>query len=206
MSHLHLSLCLFTHNTNMILLPDHNSIISHLNILFAGVSMQVREDMATRFPFTSGQLPVRYLGLPLLTKCMTSNDYLPLIEKIRKKITSWTARLLSFAGRLQLITSVIQSLTNFWLSAFRLPSECLKEIEWLCSAFLWSGPVLDSRKAKISWHMVCKPKHEGGLGLRPLKEVNAVSCLKMIWRILSSHNSLWVHWIRVYLLRHETFW
>lgn len=175
-------------------------------IFFSGVSAQVREDMALRFPFTAGQLPVRYLGLPLLTKCMSSNDYLPLIEKIRKKFTSWTARFLSFAGRLQLIASVIQSLTNLWLSAFRLPFECLKEIERLCSAFLWSGPTLNSHKAKISWHEICQPKREGGLGLRPLKEVNAVSCLKMVWRILSSKNSLWVNWIKAYLLRHGSFW
>ncbi|CAA7034130.1 unnamed protein product [Microthlaspi erraticum] len=175
-------------------------------IFLAGVSNQIKEDMALCFPFTVGQLPAHYLGLPLLTKCMSSHDYLPLIERIRKKITSWTARFLSFAGRLQHIASVIQSLTNFWLSAFRLPSECLKEIERLCSAFLWSGPTLSSHKAKISWSEVCKPKREGGLGLRPLKEVNAVSCLKMAWRILSSTNSLWVNWIKAYLIRQDSFW
>ncbi|CAA7032839.1 unnamed protein product [Microthlaspi erraticum] len=123
-------------------------------------------------------------------------------------MTSWTARLLCFAGRLQLISSVIQSLTNFWLSAFRLPSplECLKEIEGLCSAFLWSGPVLNTSKAKISSQEVCRPKREGGLGLRPLKEVNMVSCLKLVWRILSSHDSLWVNWIKSYLIRQGSFW
>ncbi|CAA7032183.1 unnamed protein product [Microthlaspi erraticum] len=128
-------------------------------IYFAGVSPQVRESMATLFPFTSGQLPVRYLGLPLLTKCMTRNDFLPLVEKIRKRLPP---------GRL--------------------------------------GPSLNAKKAKIAWHDVCKPKREGGLGLRRLKEANAVSCFKMVWRILSSQNSLWVNWIKAYLIQHETFW
>ncbi|XP_010421785.1 PREDICTED: uncharacterized protein LOC104707187 [Camelina sativa] len=103
---------------------------------------------------------------------MTSGDYLPLIEKIRMRIASWTARMLSFAGRLQLISSVLFSLTNFWISAFRLPKACIKEIDRLCSAFLWSGPSLNTKKAKVAWSEVCLPKSEGGLGLRSLEEAN----------------------------------
>ncbi|CAA0406061.1 unnamed protein product [Arabidopsis thaliana] len=141
-------------------------------LYMAGVRDSERERILSSFPFESGTLPVRYLGLPLLTKRMTTSDYSPLIERIRERIGSWTAKHLSFAGRLQLISSVIHSLTNFWMSAFRLPSACTKEIDSLCSAFLWSGPELSSKKAKISWSEVCIPKEEGGLGLRSLKEVN----------------------------------
>lgn len=38
--------------------------------------------------------------------------------------------------------------------------------------------------------------------IRPLKEVNEVSCLNLIWRILS----LWVKWIQVYLIIKGSFW
>lgn len=104
-------------------------------LFMAGITAQKQDDILHQFPFASGSLPVRYLGLPLLTKRMTVSDYLPLIEKIRKRISSWTNRFLSYAGRLQLINSVITSLVNFWMAAFRLPSSCIKEIERLCSAF-----------------------------------------------------------------------
>lgn len=114
-------------------------------------------------------------------------------------------RFLSYAGRVQLIDSVIMSLTNFWMAAFRLPSGCIKEIERLCSAFLWSGPELNGRKAKIAWSDICKLKTEGGLGIRPLKEVNLVICLKLTWRILSAH-SMWVNWVKAYLVRKGSFW
>ncbi|CAA7036400.1 unnamed protein product [Microthlaspi erraticum] len=159
-------------------------------IFLVGVSETVKLQMSTQFGFESGSFPVRYLGLPLLTKRMSPTDYLPLLEKIRQKITSWKTRPLSFAGRLALINSVLMSLTNFWLSAFKLPSACLKQIEQLCSAFLWSGPSLNPHKAKLSWTEICKPKAEGGLGLRPLKEINMVSCLKMIWVSLPTQQSL----------------
>jgi len=175
-------------------------------VYLAGVPSSLSQEIKDRYHFDVGHLPVRYLGLPLVTKRLTSTDYRSLLEQIKKKIGSWTARYLSYAGRLSLITSVLWSTCNFWLSAFRLPRGCIKEIEKLCSAFLWSGPDLNPHKAKLSWVDVCKPKQEGGLGLRPLKEINDVCCLKLIWRLVSHANSLWVQWIEKYLLKADTFW
>lgn len=54
--------------------------------------------------------------------------------------------------------------------------------------------------------MVTQPKNEGGLGLRNLKESNTVNGLKLVWRIASAQNSLWVKWIRMHLLRKYSFW
>lgn len=34
-------------------------------------------EILAHFPFESGSLPVRYLGLPLLSKRMSANDYSP---------------------------------------------------------------------------------------------------------------------------------
>ncbi|KAL1194824.1 putative ribonuclease H protein [Cardamine amara subsp. amara] len=172
----------------------------------AGVTNHVQQELMNHFPFAMGQLPVRYLGLPLVTKRLTSADYSPLLEQIRKRIGSWTARYLTFAGRLNLISSVLWSIVNFWLAAFRLPKSCIKEIDRMCSSFLWSGPDMNLNKAKITWEEVCKTKQEGGLGLRSLREANDVSCLKLIWRIVSHGPSLWVKWIKTYLIKHDSFW
>lgn len=113
---------------------------------------------------------------------------------------------LSYAGRLQLLSSVISSITNYWISVYRLPSSCIMEIDQLCSTFLWSGPELNSNKAKVNWLEVCHPKKEGGLGLQYLKEANKIICLKLIWRILYAKDSIWVHWISNTILKQKTFW
>ncbi|KAL1198538.1 putative ribonuclease H protein [Cardamine amara subsp. amara] len=175
-------------------------------LYLAGVTAPTRDGINTRFPFSIGQLPVRYLGLPLLTRKMTATAYQPLIDSIKGKINTWTTRFLSLAGRLQLISSVLMSISNFWLSAFQLPKACLKEIEKLCSSFLWSGPALNPKKAKVAWEDLCKPKDEGGLGLRPLSEVSKVFRLKLVWRIISASSSLWVKWIQMNLLHKGSFW
>lgn len=143
-------------------------------IYMAGISEDERSRILRNFPLAVGDLPVRYLGLPLMTQAMKRQDYLPLIERIRGQISTWMSRFLSYAGRMLLIKSVLMSTVYFWAEAFRLLSQCVKEIEQLCSVFLWSGPDLKSSGAKVAWQDVCKPTNEGGLGIRALKEVNLV--------------------------------
>lgn len=169
-----------------------------MTIYYAGISEDSVHQMEQRFAFATGKLPVRYLGLPLLSKRMGKSDYNVLIETIRKHINIWTNRFLSMAGRLQLIKSVLLSIVNFWMAGFLLPGECIKEINSISSAFLWSGPALNTRKAK--------DKNEGGLGVRPLKEINNICCLKLVWRIVSRKDSLWSKWIHTYLIKRGNFW
>lgn len=175
-------------------------------LYLAGMSDEAKQEMLSQYTFANGELPIRYLGLALMTKQMSSEDYAPLLEKIRARISSWTACFLSFAGRMKLISSVIFSLANFWISAFRLPKKCIEEIDSLCAAFLWSGPMLNTKRLRFSGKDCCKPKEEGGLGLRSISEANDVSFLKLVWRILSSADSLWVRWIRRYLIQKGSFW
>ena len=140
-----------------------------------------------------------------MTKAMRRQDYFPLVEKIRCRISTWTSRFLSYAGRLQLIKAVLMSLVNFWATVYLLPSKCIQEIESLCGAFLWSGPELKVTGAKVAWSVVCQTKQEGGLGIRALKVVNRVNVLKLIWRMLSGA-SLWGKWVESSLLKQRTFW
>lgn len=174
-------------------------------IYMAGVPVEEKSRILSDFPFAVGDLPVRYLGLPLMSQAMRSQDYQPLVEKIRGRINTWTTRFLSYAGRLMLIKSVLMSIVNFWSAAFRLPGQCIKEIEQLCSAFLWSGPSLKTTGAKVAWRDVCKEREEGGLGIRALKDVNKVSSLKLIWRLLTG-DSLWSKWIKTNILKDKSFW
>lgn len=68
-------------------------------IFLAGLTERNRSEITTQFQLPTGAIPVRYLGLPLLSKRMSVADYEPLINKIRSRMTSWTTRHLSYAGR-----------------------------------------------------------------------------------------------------------
>lgn len=96
-------------------------------IYMAGIEEAERRIILSNLPFAVGNLPVKYLGLPLMIQAMKTQDYLPLLERIRGRISTWTSRFLSYTGRLLLIKSVLMSFVNFWATAFRLPSQCVKE-------------------------------------------------------------------------------
>ena len=192
---------------------DQFATISELRInaakysIFAsglGVTPLIQE--AESIGIKVGSLPVRYLGMPLTTKTLTKQDYESLIDKVRGRMLSWRNKCLSYAGRLQLIKSVISSIVNFWSQAFILPKACLDEIESMCSAFLWSGSPNQSHKAEVSWEEVCIPREEGGLGIRKLRDSSKVFALSLICRIFTQTSSLWVSWIQQYLLRQNSFW
>jgi len=51
-------------------------------LYMAGISQETQHAILANFPFAVGQLPVRYLGLPL-TRKMTVSDYMPLSVRIK---------------------------------------------------------------------------------------------------------------------------
>lgn len=52
-------------------------------------------------------LLMKYLGLPLFSSRMKKGDYQPIVDKIRKALAGWKSNLLSFAGRLELLKSML---------------------------------------------------------------------------------------------------
>lgn len=67
------------------------------------------------------ELSVKYLGVPLFANKIMDRECSELISKIRGKLQGWSSRLLSFAGRIELVHIVIQEKVNFWLQTFHLP-------------------------------------------------------------------------------------
>ena len=179
--------------------------MSKTELFTSGLDQRETATMAS-YGFTSGTLPIWYLGLPLMARKLKISEYSPLINKITGSMRAWSVKLLSFAGRLQLLRTVIFGTVNFWTSAFMLPKGCIKAIESLCSKFLWSGNLDKTGIAKIDWVTVCLPKEEGGLGFRNLLVWNQVQCLKFIWILLSSDTSLWADWHRSIHLSTRSFW
>lgn len=147
-----------------------------------------------------------YLGLPLMSRKLRISEYSPLIDKMVQKFKSWAVSSSSFAGRLQLIKSVIYGLVNFWCSTFILPKACIRMMESLCARFLWSGAIDKFTGAKVAWSELCYPKSEGGLGLRRMASWNSMLCLKLVWLLFSESGSLWVAWHHHHHIRDKSFW
>ena len=76
-------------------------------IFAAGPDLESLLEEATTQGIITGTLPIRYLGLPLTTKSLTTLDYEPLIDKVRHQMLSWSNRSLSFAGAFSLLTLLL---------------------------------------------------------------------------------------------------
>lgn len=80
-------------------------------------------------------------------------------------------------------------------------SNVIDRISKICRNFLWAGG-----RAKVAWHDVCKPKTEGGLGLRDCKLWNSAMLMKTLWNIYANKGTLWIKWIHEVYLRGRNFW
>ncbi|XP_074277796.1 uncharacterized protein LOC141601414 [Silene latifolia] len=82
--------------------------------------------------FSDGQFPFRYLGVPLSTSRIYVTMFDSLILKIKHVIQHWSTHFLTYAGRVQLINSVILGVETFWCSCILLPQKVLKKInKWI---------------------------------------------------------------------------
>ncbi|XP_018488189.1 uncharacterized protein LOC108858819 [Raphanus sativus] len=84
--------------------------VSKTTLFSSGIEEAEIQRIATRFGLARSNLPVRYLGTPLCTKKLSFSDCDPLLLQIKKKMSSWTTRALSMAGRLTMLTSVISGI------------------------------------------------------------------------------------------------
>lgn len=92
------------------------------NVYLACMDDYLRQDILNVTGFTSGVLPFRYLGIPLASSKLRTSDYSLLVDVIRSKISVWPRHTLSYAGKVELLRSMVQGVECFWLSILPLPS------------------------------------------------------------------------------------
>jgi ribonuclease HI len=145
--------------------------------------------------FKLGSIPFVYLGVPIFKGKPTSLHLQPVADKIKLKLSAWKASLLSIAGRVQLVRSVVQSMLIYSISIYSWPTSLIKDLEKCIRNFIWSGDTDKRKLVTVSWKTVCRPFSQGGLNIRSLVKLNEASNLKLCWSLLHSHAS-WAKLLR----------
>ncbi|XP_058785710.1 uncharacterized protein LOC131660481 [Vicia villosa] len=175
----------FTDSTGLVANPTKSTMFC------GGVDTQMQQRLHTISGFKEGVFPVKYLGVPLTHKRLNIQHYLPLIDKIVARIHHWTSKLLTYAGRVQLVKSIIVAIAQYWMSCFPLLKFVLKKIDSICRSFIWTGDE-HSRKSSVSWDIMCRPYAQGGLQVINLQVWNKVLMLKCLWNLCRLAENLWV--------------
>ncbi|GJW19976.1 RNA-directed DNA polymerase, eukaryota, reverse transcriptase zinc-binding domain protein [Tanacetum coccineum] len=212
------------------LLPNYNKSA----IIFGGVNEEDRQSILNVVPFRVEKLPVKYLGVSLVTKRIGVKDCKNLVDKVLydylERMCTPTQYLYDCldqrgtpthapAGRpfscdlghhlslfkvdglhstwslcnvvfsilscvmidhyvafpsfhhcwgVTLVASVLESIHVYWATIFLLPQAVINYINSLLKGFLWNQDERASGRAKVAWKSLCKPKTQGGLGLKDL--------------------------------------
>ena len=97
------------------------------------------------------------------------------------KLTHWTHHWLSFAGRVQLLQSVVQALPLYRSMVQVVSMTFVKELDSLARQFLWAGNLSSTKWSLVKWEVVCSPKKFGGLGLRQSLLTGTALAAKLYW-------------------------
>jgi hypothetical protein len=104
----------------------------------------------------------------------------PIISYIRSRLAAWKGKMLSIAGRISLIKSVLNSLPLFYMSMFLVLKGIIGSISTIIRKFFLSGNLDTFKICKVAWFKVIQPKSEGGLGLGSLYNKSMTLLLKWI--------------------------
>ncbi|XP_062080864.1 uncharacterized protein LOC133785659 [Humulus lupulus] len=172
--------------------------------IYFGVAADMKENILRSVVIDEGSFPLKYLGVSLKpTRWQVANC---IIKKIHARLHVWASRHLSFAGRTQLIFSVLLGIHNYWMNIFMLHLSVIQEIDRLCRNFLWGSNGNRSKFNCSSRSQVCLPKTLGGLGFKEGSNWNKVLLAKFIWALSSKQDVLWVKWIDAIYLKGQYFW
>lgn len=169
--------CKFSKSTRLSVNP------SKCKTYLGNVKDHVRRDILQATSFLEGILPFRYLGVPLTSRKLPVQHCLGLVENIVCRIKHWSSRLLSFAGRIQLIKSVLFSISNLWLQFCPIPKSVVYKVEAICRYFLCSWTDIITRKSPVAWKKVCCPKNKGDLNVLSLHNWNRACLMKNVWNL-----------------------
>ncbi|MCH83158.1 RNA-directed DNA polymerase (Reverse transcriptase), partial [Trifolium medium] len=127
------------------------------------------QNIANRIGFNIGVTPFLYLGVPIFRGKPKASHLRPIADKVKIKLSAWKASLLSLAGRVQLIKSVIHGMLmhtfliyswpmlnlpqNSQLQLISKVESFIHEVQWqLCSQLM--GLVLKYLKHQLASHQL----------------------------------------------------
>ncbi|KAJ4750854.1 RNA-directed DNA polymerase (reverse transcriptase)-related family protein [Rhynchospora pubera] len=134
----------------------------------------------------------KYLGVMLNEKGDIRSNGKLLLEKLKAKLSGWKSHMLSHAGRLVLIKSVLMSMPVYTMSLEMIPKRITKEMNSVMAKFFWGKIGQDRYLSMIGWKKVCKPFDCGGLGVKDMQKFGEALFLKVVWSLMADDDKIWV--------------
>ncbi|XP_074299875.1 uncharacterized protein LOC141631052 [Silene latifolia] len=79
---------------------------------------------------------------------------------------------------------------------FVLPKGIIKRIEAVCRNFLRDNSADYRRAPLVGWDTICRPKEEGGLGIKDQEFWNKAMVGRLVDWVATQRDSIWVNWVQ----------
>ena len=151
-----------------------------------------RTEMCTAlgFPITSDL--GKYLGVPLHHKRVTKDSFHYVVDKVKTILSLWKVKTLSSAGRSTLISSVTTAIPGYVMQTSLLPASTCESLDQCNRKFLWGSTKEQMKTPLVAWDSICKPKAQGGLGIRQSHLINQAYLMKVGWNLANRRDDFWV--------------
>jgi hypothetical protein len=134
----------------------------------------------------------RYLGAPWGIGLSEAQLHNFCLDRISERLKSWSARMLSFTGRVILVKHVLQAIPIYHMMFVKTPQQTAKKMERFFSSFLWGYNDEGGRKtALVSWNKLIRAKSEGGIGLKDLHKHSAALLSRWVTEALDNPDTDW---------------
>lgn len=114
--------------------------------------------------------------------------------------------MLTPAGILVLIKSVLLALPVYYMVNAKIPNQVLDEITSLIRRFFWGKLDKSKYMVYLAWDKIEMPIDCGGLGIRELSKINDTLILKFLWRLAAGSSALWVEVVKAKYLPKSELW
>ena len=124
----------------------------------------------------------KYLGVPIVKTKSKSSDWIPIVEKIKRKISGWGTAWLNLDGKVVLFKAVLNNYLLYQCYLLLSPVKIINQIQGLLKSFLWNGGNNGGGKkyALVSWKTIKLPRSEGGIQIRDLNSQNLAIGAKIL--------------------------
>lgn len=117
-----------------------------------------KHELKQRLGVFSKAFSDKYLGLPTAVGRITSGTFEHICDRVRSKMFGYSERDFACAGREVLLKSVIQAITTFSMSCFRLTKKVFKKLTSCMARYFWSSNIDRRSMNWVSWKKLASPK------------------------------------------------
>jgi hypothetical protein len=117
------------------------------------------------------------------------------MDQVKRSFSS-ISTMLTHAGRLQLVNSILSSLPTYIRCTLQLPEIVIKCIDRARKHCLWRGNKNSSKDMPlVAWRKCTKPKLKGGLGIINIRTQNTALLMKNLDKFYNRDDIPWVNLI-----------